>query len=75
LEDVAGRLQVALAVARELGALRSELSAAITMARVVRDAGRSDDTRTALAPVYAKFTEGFGTPLLVEARTLLSELE
>ena len=30
--------------------------------------------RAELAPVYAKFTEGFGRPLLVEAKALLEAL-
>jgi hypothetical protein len=61
-------------VARELGALRSELTASIAMARVLCDAGRPAEARAELAPVYAKFTEGFGRPLLVEAKALLEGL-
>ena len=32
------------------------------------------DIRELLAPVYAWFTEGFGTPVLKEAKALLDEL-
>jgi hypothetical protein len=37
------------------------------------DAGRAH-AREVLAPVYGWFTEGFGTPVLKEAKTLLDEL-
>jgi predicted ATPase len=33
-----------------------------------------DEVREALAAVYGKYTEGFGTPDLLEARVLLEEL-
>ena len=71
LDDVLARLRKAQAVAQELRALRSELCAAMSMARARRDAGHLADARAELAPVYAKFTQGFGTPLLIEAKALL----
>jgi predicted ATPase len=33
-----------------------------------------EEAHTLLAPLYARFTEGFDTPDLVEAKTLLDEL-
>jgi predicted ATPase len=39
-----------------------------------RDQGRRDEARDLLAPVYGWFTEGFDTPDLKEAKTLLGEL-
>src|SRR5262249_8810238 len=74
LEEALARLRKAPAVAQELGALLPELRAAMAIARVLRDAGHPADARAALAPVYAKFTQGFGTPLLIEAKALLAEL-
>jgi class 3 adenylate cyclase/tetratricopeptide (TPR) repeat protein len=74
LDDVLARFRRALSVARELGALRGELLAAMAMARTLRDAGHPADAYAELAPVYAKFTQGFGTPLLIEAKTLLEEI-
>jgi hypothetical protein len=39
-----------------------------------RDQGKRPEARDALAPVYGWFTEGFGTPVLQEAKALLDEL-
>jgi hypothetical protein len=36
--------------------------------------GLGDDARAILAPVYARFTEGFETPDLQAAHTLLAAL-
>jgi predicted ATPase len=64
----------ALDWARRQGALSWELRAATSLARLLRDQGRSDDATTVLQPVYDRFTEGFGTADLTSARTLLLEL-
>jgi predicted ATPase len=50
------------------------LRAAASLARLRRDQGRRVEARDLLAPIYGWFTEGFGTPDLKEARTLLEEL-
>ena len=42
--------------------------------RLRRDQGRSAVARDLLLPVYGWFTEGFDTPDLKEAKTLLDEL-
>jgi hypothetical protein len=39
-----------------------------------RDQRRRAEARDLLAPVYARFTEGFDTPDLKDARTSLGEL-
>ena len=70
-EDLFGQ---ALDRARRQGALSWELRAATSLARLLRDQGRSDDATTVLQPVYDRFTEGFGTADLTSARTLLLEL-
>ncbi len=65
----------AIVVARRSGARTWELRAARDLARLWRDQGRVVEARDLLAPVYAPFTEGFDLPDLVEAKTLLDELE
>jgi class 3 adenylate cyclase/predicted ATPase len=64
----------ALAVARQQRAKSWELRAAMSMARLWRDRGKSDEARDLLAPVYGWFTEGFDTRDLKEAKALLDEL-
>jgi predicted ATPase len=60
-------------VARQQGALFWELRIAVSLARLRITQGRHDEVRELLAPVYDRFTEGFDTPLLRAARTLLGE--
>ena len=51
-----------------------ELRAAMSLARLSQRKGDRDAGRTSLASVYDRFTEGFQTPDLTEARTLLQSL-
>jgi tetratricopeptide (TPR) repeat protein len=64
----------AIATAREQGALFWELRAATSLARLMRDQGRSADGLALLQPVYDRFTEGFGTADLKAANALLDAL-
>jgi class 3 adenylate cyclase/predicted ATPase len=64
----------ALAVARQQQAKSWELRAAMSMARLWHDQGKSRQARELLAPVYDWFTEGFDTRDLKEANSLLDEL-
>jgi predicted ATPase len=64
----------ALSIAREQEAKLWELRAAVSLARLRRDQGRRAEALDLLAPVYGWFTEGFATPDLKEAKTLLDEL-
>jgi predicted ATPase len=64
----------ALALARRQNAKLWELRAATSLARRWRDQGKRADARDLLAPVYGRFTEGFGTPVLQQANALLDEL-
>jgi predicted ATPase len=64
----------AIAIAQHQSAKLYELCAATSLARLWRDQGKRTDARELLAPVYDWFTEGFGTPVLQEARRLLNEL-
>jgi predicted ATPase/DNA-binding winged helix-turn-helix (wHTH) protein len=64
----------ALDWARRQDALSLELRAATSLARLLRDQGRSADARGLLRPVYERFTEGFATTDLRAARVLLDDL-
>jgi predicted ATPase len=61
--------------ARQQGALSWELRAATSLARLLRDQDRVGEARDLLAPIYQRFTEGFGTADLQAAKRLLAELE
>jgi predicted ATPase len=60
-------------IAREQGASFWELRIAVSLARLRMTQGRHDEVRQLLARVYDRFTEGFDTPVLRAARTLLGE--
>jgi hypothetical protein len=64
-------LQDALAWARRQGALSLELRCATDLARLWRQHGQAARARELLAPIYARFTEGFATADLEAARALL----
>jgi predicted ATPase/DNA-binding winged helix-turn-helix (wHTH) protein len=69
-----GHFRQALDWARQQGALSWELRAATSLARLLRDQGRSADATGCLQPIYDRFTEGFGTADLITAKQLLDEL-
>jgi predicted ATPase len=64
----------ARAIAGERGTHSLELRAAIRLARLDAETGERLRAHALLAPVYDRFTEGFGTPDLVEAKELLDAL-
>jgi predicted ATPase len=66
--------QNALNVAREVQAPMLELRAALSLARLWLEQGKAEQARELLAAVYGKFTEGFTTADLSEAKALLGEL-
>jgi len=61
----------ALEVARRQQAKALELRAALSLSRLWQQQGQREAARDLLAPLYAWFTEGFDTPDLQEAQTLL----
>jgi predicted ATPase len=65
----------ALGWARRQGALSWELRAATSLARLLRDQGRSADALALLQPIYDRFTEGFDTADLKAAKALLDALQ
>jgi predicted ATPase len=64
----------ALAIARAQQAKSWELRAAMSLARLWRDAGKRREARDCLAPIYDWFTEGFDTLDLRQAKALLDAL-
>ena len=51
-----------------------ELRAATNLAQLLRAQGKATEARALLAPVYARFTEGFNTPDLKDAKAQLVAL-
>jgi len=66
-------LHNAIAVARRQEAKAWELRAAIDLARLWQQQGKTDEAHRLLRPIYARFTEGFDTPDLEQARALLED--
>jgi predicted ATPase len=64
----------AVAIAREQGPRIHEIRAATSLGRLWRDQGRRVGAHDMLAPLYGRFTEGFDTRDLKEAKALLTEL-
>jgi class 3 adenylate cyclase/predicted ATPase len=72
--DAGAQFKRALGVARAQSARMWALRAAIRLARLWRDAGRTAEARALLAPILDGLTEGFELADLVEGRALLDEL-
>jgi class 3 adenylate cyclase/tetratricopeptide (TPR) repeat protein len=66
--------QKSIDVARRQSAKLYELRAANGLARLWRDQGKRAEARDLLTPIYGWFIEGFDTPVLQEAKSLLDEL-
>jgi predicted ATPase len=64
----------AMAIAQQQSAKLWELRTATSLGRLWHDQGKRAAARDLLAPVYGWFTEGFGTPVLQEAKALLDAL-
>jgi predicted ATPase/DNA-binding SARP family transcriptional activator len=64
----------AIEVARRQEAKSWELRAAISLARLWHKQGKTDQARHVLEEAYNWFTEGFDTPDLIEASSLLEKL-
>jgi len=67
-------LRRAVSIARDQGARSFELRAATSLARLLRDRRQPDEARALLAPILDWFTEGFDTPDLAAAKSLLESL-
>jgi hypothetical protein len=66
--------QLALEVAQKRQARMFELRAAISLSRLWRGQGKTEQSRRLLSDAYESMTEGFATPDLKEARALLADL-
>jgi predicted ATPase len=64
----------ALDVARRQAARSAELRAAVSLCRLWDGQHRREEAQALLSETYGWFTEGFVTPDLIEARTLLDQL-
>jgi predicted ATPase/DNA-binding winged helix-turn-helix (wHTH) protein len=67
-------LKESLAISQSQKTTSWELRTALTLSRLWRDEQRGAEAYALLAPIYAKFTEGFGTQDLRSAKQLLDEL-
>lgn len=74
-EEAEGYLRRAVRVADEQGALSFSLRASTGLARLLSRGEPGTDAAVALRAVYGRFSEGFETSDLVEARELLARLE
>jgi predicted ATPase len=72
--DVEALFIGSLEEARRQGALSWELRAATSLARLWLERGRRADAGALLAPLYARFTEGFATADVQAAGSLLDAL-
>jgi hypothetical protein len=73
-QEVEADFQRSIKVARQLNARLSELRATVHLCRFWQRQGRKEEARPALAEIYGWFTEGFDSPVLLEAKQLLEEL-
>jgi predicted ATPase len=64
----------ALGIARRQQARSWELRVAVSLSRLWQQQGKRDEARELLVPIYGRFTEGFDTADLQEAKALLEEL-
>jgi predicted ATPase len=74
VEEAEALLGQSLEIARRQEAKTFELRAATSLARLWQRQGKREAARALLAPLYAWFTEGFGTRDLKDAQALLKEL-
>jgi hypothetical protein len=72
IEEAADMYEQTVRLAQTRGLRMAELRATTRLARIPRGADAAASSRNALASVYGRFTEGFDTPDLVAARTVLS---
>ncbi len=63
----------AITLAAERGARSWELRAALSLGRLMIAQGQREAAREILAPIYGRFTEGFDTSDLKDARELLAQ--
>jgi predicted ATPase len=74
-ETLAGRdFRETITVSRRISSKAYELRATTSLARLLAKQGKRDEARAMLTNIYNKFTEGFDTADLKDAKALLNEL-
>jgi predicted ATPase len=71
---VEASLRQALTIAQRQGAMGYELQAATRLARLWGERRKRAEAHDLLAPIYERFSEGFGDPILRDAKSLLDAL-
>jgi predicted ATPase len=74
VNDAEAHLLRAIDIARSQKSKSLELRAAMALARLWERQGRRQDAYDLVAPIYGWFSEGFDTPDLKQAKTLLEML-
>ena len=74
LHEAESNYQQAITIAHQQAAKSWELRVTLSLARLWQTQGKSSQARALLTPIYNWFVEGFDTPDLVEAKTLLDTL-
>jgi DNA-binding winged helix-turn-helix (wHTH) protein/tetratricopeptide (TPR) repeat protein len=67
--------RTSIELAQHIGAKSTELRASISLARLLAKQGHGKEARAMLAEIYGWFTEGFDTPDLKDAKSLLEDLK
>jgi predicted ATPase len=73
--ETEGCFRQAIAVAQKQSAKILELRALVSLCRLLQSQGKQSLAREMLAAVYGRFTEGFDTPDLNDAKALLDVFE
>jgi tetratricopeptide (TPR) repeat protein len=73
-EEAEKAFREAIKISQQFGSLSVELRASTELGYLLLDSGDSDSARALVAPLYAKFTNGFDTPDLQAAKQLLDKL-
>lgn len=72
--EAESQFQDAIAIARRQGAKSLELRATTSLCRLWAHQGKTKEAREMLSAIYGEFTEGFDTPDLKDAASLLEKL-
>jgi class 3 adenylate cyclase/tetratricopeptide (TPR) repeat protein len=72
--EIQSHLDASLAIARAQGSPSLELRSALTYARILAGKGDRAQASELLSPIVGSFTEGWNSPDLEEAKSLLDEL-
>ena len=74
-EEVEGWFRRSLELARRQNAISFELRTAISLCKLWQENDRSGEAQELLRNIYERFSEGFGTKDLQDARSLLEALQ